>query len=185
ITDWRRRREFAARWLGYGVVDVERAFGCTAQRATLIGVAEVAIDDGLVFEVPLPPSLSAQAVSRRMTVTLAWFSPTKSAHQAYRSAKLWISPPKTELRVKHAQCVHDHSRRGTLQHDVLEGDDAVAYVDGAKMAIKVNCSGDAEEFEGTVPFALCVSLEVAVETGLPIYQEIRARVVAAVQIQAA
>lgn len=185
LTDWRTQREFVARWLGYGPSNVDRALACADQRATLVGVGEVGQDQARVFEVPLPPALSAQAVSRRMVVTLAWLSPTNPLQQAYRSARLWISPPQDELRVKRRECVHDHAQRGTLQHDVLVGEDAVAFVDGARIQIKVNCAADASDFEGQIPFGLCLSLEVAVETGIPIYHEIRARVGLTIPIQPA
>lgn len=185
ITDWRKRREFVARWIGYGVADTERALVCADQRATLIGVGEVGADGALVFKVPLPPSLSAQAIPKRLVVTLAWFSPTNPVHQAYRVSKLWVSPPQDEFGVARVECVHDHAQRGTLQHDVLEGDDAIAFVDGTMLQFKVNCAPDASSFEQTIPFALCVSIEVPIETGLPIYQEIRARVTLPVQVQAA
>jgi hypothetical protein len=151
----------------------------------LIGVGEVGADEALVFNAPLPPSLSAQAILKRLVVTLAWFSPTNSAHQAYRVSKLWVSPPQDEFGVARVECVHDHAQRGTLQHDVLEGDDAIAFVDGKTLQFKVNCAADASSFEQKIPFALCVSLEVPIETGLPIYQEIRARVTVPVQVQAA
>lgn len=183
ITDWRVQREFVARWLGYGPADVARALTCTDQRATLVGVGEVGQDAALTFIAPLPPSLSARAVTRRLVVTLAWLSPTNATHQAYRNARLWISPPQDELRVRRVECVHDHAQRGTLQHDVLEGDDTIAFVDGKRIQMKVNCSADAGDFEGKVPFALCVSLEVPVETGISIYQEVRARIAPAVPIR--
>jgi len=184
ITDRRGQREFVARWLGYGPADVDRALTCADQRATLVGVGEVGQDEALIFGTPLPPSLSAQPVLRRLVVTLAWLSPTNAAHQAYRSARLWVSPPQEELRVKRIECVHDQAQRGTLQHDVLKGEDAVAFVDGARIQLKVNCAADAGDFDNKIPFALCVSLEVPVETAIPIYQEIRARVAPAVQVQA-
>jgi hypothetical protein len=185
ITDWRQQREFVARWLGYGPVDLVRGLTCTDQRATLVGVGELGQDEALVFESPLPPSLSAQPIKRRLVVTLAWVSPTNAAHQAYRYARLWISPPHEDLRVKRTECVHDHAQRGTLQHDILEGDEAVAFGDGTRIQIKVNCSADAGDFEVKIPFALCVSLEVPVETGIAVYQEVRARIAPAVPIRPA
>ncbi|MGH8773271.1 MAG: S8 family peptidase, partial [Burkholderiales bacterium] len=183
LTDWRVQREFVARWLGYGPVDIDRALTCTDERATLVGVGELGQEEAVIFEAPLPPSLSAHPVLRRLVVTLAWLSPTNSAHQAYRTARLWLSPPADDLRVKRIECVHDHAQRGTLQHELLEGDDAVPFVDGARVQFKVNCAADAGDIDGKVPFALCVSLEVPVATGIPIYQEIHARVAPIVPIQ--
>ena len=183
LRDWRVQREFVARWLGYGLADVDRALICADQRATLVGVGELGQDEGLVFEMPLPPGLSAQPVLRRLVVTLAWLSPMNPVRQAYRNARLWISPSREELRVNRIECVHDHAQRGTLQHEVLEGEDAVPFVDGARIQLKVNCAADAGDFEDKIPFALCVSLEVPVETAIPIYQEVRARVAPLVPIQ--
>ncbi len=183
IEDWRSRRQFVARWLGYGIVDIDRAVHCSDQRATLLGVGELGSGEGVIFHAPLPPSLSARSVLRRLTVTLAWLSPVNTTHQAYRKAHLWLSPPQSELRVQRIECVHDHARRGTLQHEVLEGEDAVPFVDGARLNFKVNCAADAGDFDGKVPFALCVSLEVPIDTGIPIYQEVRDRVTLVVPIQ--
>ncbi len=38
-------------------------------------------------------------------------------------------------------------RRGTLQHEIFEGSDAVEFVDGASVRIKVNCRADAGTLE--------------------------------------
>lgn len=184
LTEWRQQKDFVARWIGYGPVDVRRVLECTAERATLIGTGEVAADEALVFSIPLPPSLAGKAVSRRLTVTLAWFSPVNSSHRTYRRAKLWVTPPQAELSVKRTNSVYDKAaQRGTLQHEVLEGEDALAYVDGQKIECKVNCAADAGELATSIRFALCLTLEVAPGIGLPIYQEIRDRIAPQVQVQ--
>jgi len=144
LTDWRQQKDFVTRWIGYGAVDVKRALECAAERATLIGTGSVMADEALVFSVPLPPSLAGKALFRRLTFTLAWFSPVNTTHRAYRRAKLWVTPPQTELAVKRTNSVYDKAaQRGTLQHEVLEGEDALAFVDGQKIECKVNCSADA------------------------------------------
>jgi hypothetical protein len=184
LTDWMAQKDFVTRWLGYGLADVDRALWCAAERATLIGSGEVGADQALVFSAPLPPSLAGKTVWRRLTITLAWFSPINPAHRAYRRAKLWLTPPQTELNVKRINSVHDRAaQRGTLQHEILEGDDAVAFVDGDRFECKVNCAADAGDLVVNVPFALCVTLEVAAEAGIPIYEEIRTRISPAIQIQ--
>jgi hypothetical protein len=184
LTDWMAKKDFVTRWLGYGLADVDRALWCAAERATLIGSGEVAADRALVFSAPLPPSLAGKTVWRRLTITLAWFSPINPAHRAYRRAKLWLTPPQTELNVTRFKSVHDRAaQRGTLQHEILEGDDAVAFVDGDRFECKVNCAADAGDLVASIPFALCVTLEVAAETGIPIYEEIRARIAPTIQIQ--
>jgi hypothetical protein len=150
----------------------------------MIGTGELAADQAYVFSAPLPPSLAGKTVWRRLTVTLAWLTPINPAHRAYRRAKLWITPPQDDLLVKRENSVNDKAaQRGTLQHEVLEGEDAVAFVDGDRFECKVNCAADAGDLAGSVPFALCVTLEVAPGIGIPIYQEIRDRIVPQIPIQ--
>lgn len=177
-------KDLVTRWLGYGPVDVERAITCAAERATLLGVGELGADEAFVFSAPLPPTLAGKIAWRRLTVTLAWMAPINCAHQGYRRAKLWITPPQDQLRIKRANSVHDKAAlRGSVQHEILEGSDAVAFVDGNRFECKVNCSADAGELTGKVRFAVCVSLEVAVDSGIPVYQEIRDRIKPPVLIQ--
>ncbi|SDX70934.1 Subtilase family protein [Lysobacter enzymogenes] len=190
ITDTNRRRiaqkDFVTRWLGHGPLDVERAITCTEQRATLLGFGELAAEEALLFSAPLPPGLAGTRAWRRVTITLAWMSPVNPKHHAYRRAKLWISEPGAELRVKRTNSVDDKAaRRGTVQHEILEGEDAVAYVDGDRFVCKVNCAADAGILEGKVRFALCVSLEVAVDSGIRVYQEISERIAPPVGIRPA
>ena len=172
----RRMQDFIARIIGYGRANIGRALECTQQRATLLGVGNVEDGQAIVFQAPLPPCLRAQTVKRRLTITLAWISPTNARHARYRSARLWISPPDTEFGVNRLDCDWQHVRRGTLQHEVLEGEQALAFVDGDTLSFKVNCAKDSSALERPVRFALCVSLEVAEGLALPIYQEVRERV---------
>lgn len=176
--------DFVTRWLGYGLVDAERVITCTAERATLIGAGELGADEALVFSAPLPPGLAAKVAWRRMTLTLAWISPINPSHQGYRRAKLWVSPPHDKLRVSRVNVHWQAALRGTVQHEILEGEDAVAFADGDRFECKVNCAKDAGELIGKVQFALCVSLEVAVDSGIAVYEEIRQRIALPIGIQA-
>ena len=125
------QKDFVTRWLGYGIVNVGRAIACAAERATLLGVGELGADEAFIFSAPLPPSLAGKIAWRRLTVTLAWMSPINCSHQGYRRAKLWMTPPHDQLRVKRANSEHDKGAlRGSVQHEILEGEDAVAFVDG-------------------------------------------------------
>jgi Subtilase family len=179
------RKDFVTRWLGYGPVDSGKTLECTLERATLLGVGEIGDGEAQIFSVPLPPSLSGKTAWRRLTITLAWLSPINPAHRTYRRAKLWSTPPQDELRIKRENSAEFRSaQRGTLQHEILEGESAVAYVDGDTLKFKINCAADAGALIGKVRFALCVSLEVAPNMNIPIYQEIRARVAAQIPVQA-
>jgi len=170
-------REQVSRFLGYGAVAAGRAAACTEQRATLIGCGRLARDEAHEYALPLPPSLSGQAVVRRLTTTLAWMSPVAPGTQAYRRAHLWYAP------VHHKSLVPDRLEysdkavtRGTVQHEIFVGDKAAVFADGDAMRIRVNCREDAPPLEDRVPYGLVVSLEVAEGVALPIYQEVRARI---------
>lgn len=172
----RRFREYAARFLGYGALDLERAVECTAQRATLLAAGDLADDEADDFEVPLPPGLSGERVWRRLVVTLAWLSPTNPQHRRYRRAKLWFTPPDDELVVSRTDADWQAARRGTVQHEVLEGDAVSVYADDAALALRVNCTADAGNLDVPVRYGLAVTIEVAPETGINVYEQIRDRV---------
>jgi len=183
ITDRRKQQDFIARFVGYGLADIDRALTCTEQRATLIGVGELKDGEALEFRAPMPPCLSAQTIKRRLTITLAWLTPVNVRHSKYRSARLWINPPSEEFGVSRVNYQWQHVQRGTLQHEILEGENALAFIDGNEAVFKVNCSEDGGKLPDPVPFALCVSLEVAEGIELPIYQQIRDRVSVRVGVQ--
>jgi hypothetical protein len=182
ITDRDAQRKLAGRWLGYGPVDLQRALICTQQRATMIGVGELKDGKAYSFSAPLPPSLASKVLWKRVTITLAWLTPVNPAHQAYRRAKLWVTPP-ASLGVSRQEGEWRQVQRGTLQHEILEGDRALAFVDGDRFVCKVNCKAEAGNLKESVPFAICVSLEVAEGIDVPIYQEIRERIAPKVGIQ--
>lgn len=183
ISDRRKQQDFIARFVGYGLADIDRALTCTEQRATLIGVGELKDGEALEFRAPMPPCLSAQTIKRRLTITLAWLTPVNVRNSKYRSARLWINPPSDEFGVSRVNYQWQHVQRGTLQHEILEGENALAFVDGNEAVFKVNCSEDGGKLPDPVPFALCVSLEVAEGIELPIYQQIRDRVSVRVGVQ--
>lgn len=139
IAEWWKKQDFVARLVGYGLADIDRALTCTEQRATLIGVGELRDGQGMEFRAPLPPCLNAQAVKRRLTITLAWFTPVNARHARYRAARLWINPPSDDFGVSRLNCDWQHVRRGTLQHEIFEAETALPFVEGAELVFKVNC----------------------------------------------
>jgi hypothetical protein len=60
-------------------------------------------------------------------------------------------------------------QRGTVQHEILEGEKAAAFIDGDNLEIQVNCRADAGVLEDMVPYALATTLEVAEEINIDIY----------------
>jgi hypothetical protein len=195
MTDENRRkfRDFVGRFLGYGSVRPDRLYSCTDQRATILGCGELGDEEAHVYKVPLPPSLSGQAVERRLTYTLAWLTPINPRSQKYRGASLWVSNTEDEdfrmLNVGRSEADWQASRRGTVQHEILKGEKATAYVDGDKLALQVNCRGEAvkliqkkKQINTQIPYGLIVTLEVPEDIDIPIYEEIRERVQAAIPV---
>jgi len=184
LTEFTAKKNFVERWLGYGPTNVSWSLECAFERATLLGVGELEDGRGLVFDAPLPPSLAGKTAWRRLTVTLASFSPINPTNRLYRNARLWVTTPQEDLRVQRFNSVHDKSaQRGTLQHEILEGADALAFVDGDTFQCKVNCAADAGKLTSSVPFALCVTLEVRANANIPVYQEVKDRIRPSVRVQ--
>ena len=174
-------KEYLSRFLGYGSANIARVLRCTEQRVTILGFGQLENDEGDEFAFPLPPSLSAVNERRRLTVTLAWLSPVNSARQSYRIAHLWFDP-KNEIAPNRQFADHRAAQRGTLQHEVLEGDSATAFQDGDSIVLKVNCRADASDIPEPIRYGLAVTLEIAEGINIPIYQEVRARLRVAVPV---
>jgi hypothetical protein len=130
----------------------------------------------------LPPSLNAKVVKRRLTFTLAWMSPVNARHSKYRAARLWIKPPNEEFNVTRLNCDWQRVRQGTVQHEILEGESAIAFTDGSNLVFKVNCAEEGGKLLTPVPFALAVTLEVGEGVDVPIYQEVQDRVRTRIEI---
>ena len=164
-----------ARFLGYGLADLTRVLDCTNHRATLIGCESLRAEEGHDYSIPLPPSLGGRTDWRRFTITLAWLSPINPQHHKYRLAHLWFDPPRTPLRVSRRQAEWQSVRRGTVQHEVLEGYEACVISEGDSLKLTVNCRPDAGRLREPVPYAIAVSLEVAEGVDVALYDEVRAR----------
>lgn len=187
-------RQQISRWIGYGTSNVDMVLDCTSQRATVLGFGELLSDQAHVFNLPLPPSLGAKTQLRRFTVTLAWLSPIVPTTQKYREAHLWFEfqgggksreKLKAKLGTEGIDCHPDSTRRGTVQHEIFEGERAVAINDGDELKIKVNCKNDARQVKNPIRYGLMVSLEVAEAEGIdiPVYDEIRTRIAQTVEIR--
>ena len=136
-----------------------------------------------VFKLPMPPSLSAKRELRKLTVTLAWFSPIAPTTQKYRSSSLWFEVENDILATSRADAEWRSVRRGTVQHEIFQGERAVALSDGDTLEIKVNCRKDASKIENPIPYGLVVSLEVAEGVDIQIYNEIRSRIAPVVRVR--
>lgn len=175
------RRDNIARLLGFGVPDVDRVLDCTQNRATLLGVGSIAPDSGLLYRIPIPVALEGQTAFRALTITLAWFSPINPRHQGYRMASLDISPGSEEKywiveERESCQPTDKTITRGSIFHERRTGEKATVFVDDGRIFLRLSCRATAGELREPVPYALAVSFEVALEAGIDVYDEIRARV---------
>jgi hypothetical protein len=165
-------REYVTRFIGYGFADVTKVIACTDQRVTIMGFGKLEDGQADEFRLPLPPSLSAKIVKRRLTITLAWLTPVNSRHHKYRIAHLWFDP-KNSVVPDRIDVDGRAVQRGTVQHEVLEGEQAADFQDGDAIVIKVNCRADAGDIPESIRYGLAVTLEVAED--IAIYQEVRER----------
>ena len=177
-------RNLVSLWLGYGLPDSEKVLACTEQRATLIGFGQLKDGKAHEFTLPLPPSLGARRDRRLLTVTLGWFSPVAATTQRYRTASLWFEVKDNKVVPRRVNADGRTVSRGTIQHEVFEGDKGVAINDETSLTIKVNCRKDAAKIVQPIKYCLAVTLEVAEGVDIAIYEEIRARIPTAVEIRA-
>lgn len=178
----RKFKTIAARYMGYGAVDIERVLACTEQRVTVLGFGEIKQNEIHEYRFPLPMGLSAQKVWRRMVVTLAWFSPINPDHRNLREAKLEFSASEkwdeTSLRLSREDSDYDQVQRGTVQHEILEGESQLnSFQEGDSILLHVRCKADAtDKLDEAIPYGLAVTLEIAEGIQISIYQQIKARI---------
>lgn len=161
------------RWLGNGVPDISRVMECTNRRITLIGLGSLKPEDAHVYPLPLPFNFSTRLVKRRLTVTLSYFSPISPAKQRYRTSQIWFEIEQPHGLFSTRQNTDWNSvRRGTLQHEIFSGENAVVWDEQDFLKIKVNCKKDAENCKDAVPYGLFVTFEVARGVDVDVYTSV-------------
>lgn len=171
-----------SRWLGYGIPDVSRVEECAKNRVTLIGTGSLKKDEGHIFTLPLPVDISSKVIKRRLIVTLAYFSPVEVNKQAYRSAKLWFDVLGNEqLAASRENTEWQAVQKGTLQHEVFEGEKALIWNDDKAIQIKVNCKEDAGKFKNAIPYCIFVTFEVAEGQNIDVYSKVVNKVKTAIK----
>ena len=164
--------------LGYGVLDLSRLGSAATNRAVLIAGGHIGRDQRHTYEVPLPLSLRARAEWHRFTITLASMAPTIGQLTRYRSAKVYFATPDRGLAAgDRIDAEHNSVRRGSLQHEIIDGTRAMVFGDGDVFPVHVECMDEAQRLRAgrTVRYALVVSVETAVQTSTTIQEEIRDR----------
>lgn len=172
---WTEVKKGIARCLGYGHPNFAKAIECTSTRATAIGYGVISKDQRHEYRLPLPPSLSGLDCWRKLTITLAWLTPISVDNRKYRKAALAFeaTEPAAAIGGKRKEAQHQQVRNGTLQHEIIEGEEVRAFQEGENLLIPVQCREDAGPLDVDVPYGLAVSLEVKDEIGIPLYEEIQ------------
>lgn len=169
-------------YLGYGTVDSDKILYCTDHRVTLIGFGELTVrtdQNAHIYSFPLPPSLVAQNIDKRLAITLAWLSPLNFKTSQYRKAHLFFDNLEGNGLLTLQRNSHDYKlgKKGTAQHDILTGNFADVFQDGDTINIKVSCREDASGLSVNEPikYALTVTLEIRENVHTMIYDEVRLR----------
>jgi hypothetical protein len=177
------------RLFGYGRPEIERVLDCTMQRATLIGWGTIRDKEIDQYRVPIPAGLEGIRGFRAITVTIAWLTPLNLGHRMYRMAKLEGGPggdKKFSLGVDNAKVQPSHNAvaRGTVFHRRWEGEKAVSFADNGDLLLNVSCKAAAGEMDADVMYGVAISIEVGQDVAVPVYEEIRTRLRAAVRVPA-
>lgn len=176
---WKNRRSNITRFLGYGKVELSRVLECTEHRVTMLGVGNLKNEKANLFSFPLPKSLSGKKDVRKLIITLAWISPIKPAEHFYKDALLDFvtednhGSPVGVHRIPDNQPPSDTSRRGTVVHEIYEGEDAVPIGEDDVLRIRVECRTQGKGILPPIPYGLIVTFEVASTIKSNIYSEIK------------
>lgn len=167
-------------YFGFGLVNERRIHGCINSQATLLYTGKIKSETSHDYFLPLPTSLSAKTINRRLIVTVAWLSPVNHGHQDYREAQLWASSSHSQLNAKDNANHHHLMKNGTVFHEVRSGKKAASFVQGDNLVVKVNCHARAGAKDLEVEYALVVTLDTT-DTNLRIYDEVKQGLVMQVQ----
>lgn len=159
--------------LGYGRVDPHRVATAARTRAVMLGAGSIMDKQRQQFSLPLPPALHATKEWRRLTLTLAWISPVNPRSQRHRMAKLTIEPPANAYGVTRCEADYHAVGRGTVQHEILEGNSALAFVSGDAVAVNVDCRIATGWPNSAIRYGLIASIEMHTTVQADIYAQIR------------
>lgn len=167
------------KFLGYGVPDISKVKECTKNRVTLVGYGDIKQGDGYLYEIPIPFDFHTQKYRRKLTVTLAYFSPVRPTTLKYREKQVWFTlDAGSNVAGPRLEFDYNAVTRGTLQHEVFETEDITVWDENSSLVIKVNCRDDASKTpaDTMIPYALFATFEMAPEYDVDVYQEVVSRV---------
>ncbi|HEX7080602.1 MAG TPA: S8 family serine peptidase [Gammaproteobacteria bacterium] len=187
----RRAKAEVARRYGYGVLAPEMMIEAPKTGVTLVGLGDVRLDQAKIFDVPLPPSLSARKVPRSLRVTIAWFSPVTLTRARYRMAALEavaaghdgeVDEERDDgwyLKLKSVGPGNNMIGHGTVWSRRLVADSRTTptYDEHATMPIRVQCKDGTGNLDPDldIRFAIVVTLEIEAEVEFDVREEVRQR----------
>ena len=142
------------------------------------GYGTIGAGDSNVHRIPLPPSLECVTEARALSVTVAGFSPVNRRHQAYRRSKLEVSAVRNleiaaGVKRSRGQPSGNSVPWGTVFHTRYEGDLAVPFVDDGHVLFRIYCREQAGAQDQSIRYGIAVTIEAG--EGIPVYDEVRAR----------
>ena len=175
---WRRE---VCRHLGYGFVDPEDAIACASDRATMWATGTLNPEGSFTFDIPIPAPLVSNPEFREIRSTLAWFSPIRPGHLAYRAVKLKIASLQEDalnaagVRTFTGQPSNSQSENGTIIHrrwcDSRVGNPS----NGISLPLQVQRENDQGlDIDEPISFGLAVTVEMPGQ--VQIYDQIRAEI---------
>lgn len=178
-----KHREFITMLFGHGTVNEGTLYNCTDERITFMSVNQLEKGKAHEYKIPLPDSLSGERVLKRFKVSLVYFTPINPANSKYKIANLWFNlPPENDyLNLTRVNVDDMRSKLGTVQHAILENDNAVSFAENSELIVKVNCEEYGGKLLEKVPYALVCTLEVG--ENINIYQEILNKIQAPVRVE--
>ena len=175
-------KQEVARYYGHGLLIEQLMLESPVSGATLVGLGTLRKDGGLVFDLPIPPSLSGERIGRSMYVTIAWFSPVDPVRAKYRLASMQavvadydedakengIKDNSWKLELKSGHLDDKLIKRGTVwsKRLVKHRPRVPEIEEGDTIPIRVQCSdasGGGLDSNDDIRFAIAVTLEVEVE----------------------
>lgn len=179
---WQRRREAISRFLGYGRADLSRIKTGSGHRITLLADDMIG-DEGLhEYRIPIPRAMIANREVRRLILTLAYSSPIDPISARYRGFALEVVDRNGKRDfwkgVSGAKQPHPMAtRRGTLQHLVLEGKKLITDVDTGDFFVGVQArAAIASVSDLTVPYSLAITLEMGQPVRQDVFADVKGRV---------
>ena len=169
------RKNEIHKYLGYGIAEVDRVMQCSQNQITMIGFGDIKQDKAFIYSLPLPFTFHNQKYKRKVTITLAYFSPITPNLIKYREKQVWFT---LENGVKIAGSRAEYSDkavvRGTLQHEIFESDEIEPWNEDGFLEIKVSCRGDATNTnqDSVIPYALFATFEIAPEHEIDVYSKV-------------